>query len=221
MKSLLIAVLAATGLATCACGSLGGAAAPRVTGAAPAASVASVPHRHHHHHQPAAVTAASQGPASAPAGTPASAPAAPPPPGPCLTRYLGASAGIGQGTLGSSYVVIDFKNLDTYPCTLYGYPGISLAGGKPVTEIGQAATENPATPRRLVTLPPGGAASALLQIVHAANYPAQKCAPVIAHWLQIYPPNQTVPIYLHFSSPACANPVKLLTVDVVVPGSGG
>src|SRR5690348_13024810 len=35
MKSLLIAALAATGVATCACGSLGGAAAPQVTGPAP------------------------------------------------------------------------------------------------------------------------------------------------------------------------------------------
>jgi hypothetical protein len=217
MKSLLIAVLAATGLATCACGSLGGGAAPQATGPAPAASVTTAPHRHSHHHHPAAVTAAAQGPASGPA----SAPAAPPPPAACLTRYLGASAGIGQGTPGSSYVVIDFKNLNNYPCTLYGYPGVSLAGGKPVTQIGQAATENPATPRQLVTLAPGGVANALLQIVHAADYPAAKCAPVTAHWLQIYPPNQTVPIYLHYTSPACAKPVRLLTVNVVVPGSGG
>jgi hypothetical protein len=41
--------------------------------------------------------------------------------------------GIGQGTPGSSYVVIDFKNLEQLPGTLYGYPGISLASGKPVT----------------------------------------------------------------------------------------
>jgi len=122
---------------------------------------------------------------------------------------------------GSSYVVIDFKNLNNSPCTLYGYPGISLASGKPVTQIGQAAAENPATPRRLVTLAPGGVANALLRIVHAAGYPSAKCAPVTAHWLQIFPPNQTVPIYLHFTSTACAKPVKLLTVDVVVPGSGG
>jgi hypothetical protein len=61
MKSLLIAVLAATGLATCACGSLGGAAAPPVTGPAPAASVTTAPHRHGHHHHCAAVTAATQG----------------------------------------------------------------------------------------------------------------------------------------------------------------
>jgi hypothetical protein len=219
MKSLLIAALAATGLATCACSSLGGAAAPQVTGPAPAVHTVTVQHRHRHHHHPAAVTAAGQG---APAGSgAASTPAAPPPPVPCLSRYLGASAGIGQGTLGSSYVAIDFKNLNNYPCTLYGYPGVSQAGGKPVTQIGQAATENPATPRQLVTLAPGGNANALLQIVHAANYPAQKCAPVTAHWLQIYPPGQTVPIYLHYASTACTKPVKLLTVNVVVPGSGG
>ena len=42
-----------------------------------------------------------------------------------------------------------------------------------------------------------------------------------AHWLQVFPPNQTVPLYLHFTSTACAKPVKLLTVNVVVPGSGG
>jgi len=73
-------------------------------------------------------------------------------------------------------------------------------------------------------LPPleGKAATkSLLIAVHAAGYPSAKCAPVTAHWLQIFPPNQTVPIYLHFTSTACAKPVKLLTVDVVVPGSGG
>jgi hypothetical protein len=29
------------------------------------------------------------------------------------------------------------------------------------------------------------------------------------------------PIYLHYTSTACTKPVKLLTVNVVVPGSGG
>jgi hypothetical protein len=118
-------------------------------------------------------------------------------------------------------VVLDFKNLNNSPCTLYGYPGVSFGSGTPVTQVGQAATENPATPRQLVTLAPGGIANALLQIVHAADYPAQKCGPVTAHWLQIYPPNQTVPIYLAFNSAACAKPVHMMTVDVVAPGSGG
>jgi hypothetical protein len=161
MRSLLIATLAAAGLATCACSSLGGAA-PQATGPAPAVHAVTVQHhRRHHHRHPVAVTAASQGPAAAP------------------------------------------------------------ASGKPVTQIGQAAVENPATPRQLVTLSPGGVANALLRIVDAGNYPARKCAPVTSQWLQIFPPNQTVPIYLHYTSQACAKPVKLLTVNVVVPGPGG
>jgi hypothetical protein len=35
------------------------------------------------------------------------------------------------------------------------------------------------------------------------------------------PANQAVPVYLHFSSPARAKPVRLLTVNVAVPGPGG
>ena len=105
-------------------------------------------------------------------------------------------------------------------CTLYGHPGVSLAGGVPVSQIGLAAAESSATPRRLVTLAPGGVANALLQIVHAGNYPAAKCHPVTADYLQIYPPNQTTAIPLAFTATACAKPVGLLTVSVVLPGAG-
>jgi hypothetical protein len=233
MKTLLIAALAAAGLMTCACTSQGAAGAP--TAAAPhATTVASQPGtgRHHHRHHPAVSQGqpAPSGGSGVPAGSasggsssggaaPAAQAAATPPA--CLSRYLGAKPGISQGGLGSTYVAIVFKNLNNAPCTLYGYPGISLAGGKPVTQIGQAAIENPATPRKLVTLAPGGVANALLRIVAAGNYPPAKCGPVTAHWLQIFPPNQTVPIYLYYTAPACTKPVPLLTVNTVRPGSGG
>jgi uncharacterized protein DUF4232 len=158
-------------------------------------------------------------PATSAAAPPASqAPAGPPP---CPTRSLQAKVGIGQGTAGSTYTVIDFTNISNVTCTLYGYPGVSLAGGQPITQIGLAAAENPATPRQLVTLAPGAVANALLRIVHAGNYPASKCGPVTATWLQIYPPNQTTPIYLKYSSPTCSRHVQILTINVVLPGSGG
>ncbi|MGH3406975.1 MAG: hypothetical protein ACRDRJ_31400 [Streptosporangiaceae bacterium] len=44
---------------------------------------------------------------------------------------------------------------------------------------------------------------------------------VTAHWLLIYPPNQTTPVYLSHRSPACSKQVQILTVNVVQPGSGG
>src|SRR5215469_1058403 len=234
MKTLLIAALAAAGLMTCACTSQHNTAAPAAAAAAVKASQPAAPrhhHRHHHHVQQGASpggSAASGGSASpggpaassggaSPAASPQRATAA----APCLSRYLGAKAGISQGGLGSDYVAIVFKNLNNVPCTLYGYPGISLAGGKPVTQIGEAAIENPATPRKPVTLAPGGVANALLRIVAAGNYPVAKCGPVTAHWLQIFPPNQAVPIYLYYTAPACTKTVPLLTVNTVAPGSGG
>jgi hypothetical protein len=152
--------------------------------------------------------------------TPSPAPATPAGPGPCATRSLQVKLGVSQGTAGSVYTVIDFTNISNASCTLYGYPGVSLAGGKPVTQIGQAAVENPATPRQLVTLPPGVTGNALLQIVDAQNYPPSRCGPVTSDYLQIYPPNQTTPVYLRYKTQGCTKPVHLLTVDVVKPGSG-
>ena len=92
-----------------------------------------------------------------------SAPPAPPPAA-CSTRYLGAHVGVSQGAAGSTYVVLVFKNLNNYPCTLYGYPGVALDAGVPVTQVGLAAAEDPATPRERVTLGPYGTADALLRI---------------------------------------------------------
>lgn len=171
---------------------------------------------------------ASQPPTSAPASSPA--PTSPAPtsshpaavgPQPCASRSLGAKTGISQGAAGSTYVQLVFTNNSAATCTLYGYPGVSLAGGSPVSQIGLAATQDPATPRQLVTLAPGAVASALLRIVTAQNFPAARCGLVTATYLQVYPPNQTTPIYISYSSPACTKPVHLLTVDVVKPGSGG
>ena len=152
--------------------------------------------------------------------TPAATPAAAAGPAACPTRSLKAKIGISQGTAGSVYTVIDFTNIGTVTCTLYGYPGVSLAGGTPVKQIGLAAAESKITPRALVTLAPGAVANALLQIVDAGNFPAAKCGMVTAHYLQIFPPNQTTPIYLSFTSPTCSKPVQTLNVSVVVAGAG-
>ncbi len=140
---------------------------------------------------------------------------------PCPTRSLGLKLGLAQGAAGSTYQVIDFTNISSTTCTLYGYPGVSLAGGKPVTQIGLAAAESHATARKLITLAPAAVANAVLQIAHAVNFPAAKCHPANADYLQIYPPNQTTPAYLHYSAQTCAKPVRVLTISVVQAGPGG
>ena len=118
-------------------------------------------------------------------------PAAPAGPQPCPPRSLPAKPGLSQGTAGSIYQAIDFTNISNVTCTLYGYPGVSLAGGTPVSVIGAPADENPATARVLVILAPGAVANALVRIVQAGHFPASKCGPVTATYLPVYPPHQT------------------------------
>jgi hypothetical protein len=139
----------------------------------------------------------------------------------CPTRSLSVKAGLSQGAAGSIYQVLDFSNISNATCTLYGFPGVSLAGGSPVKQIGLAAAEDHSSPRVLVTLAPGAVANALLRIVQAANFPPSRCDLVNADFLQIYPPNQTTPVYLKYKAQACAKPVQILTVSVVKAGSGG
>ncbi|MGE5137801.1 MAG: DUF4232 domain-containing protein [Gemmatimonadota bacterium] len=150
-----------------------------------------------------------------------SSPAAPAGPGPCATRDLQVKLGLAQGAAGSIYQVIDFTNIGTGTCSLYGYPGVSLAGGTPVSQIGLAAKEDPSTPRQLVTLAPGAVGNALLRLVQAGFFPPAKCAPVNSRFLQIYPPNQTTPVYLSYKAQTCSKPIQQLTISVVKPGSGG
>jgi Protein of unknown function (DUF4232) len=208
MKPFLVATLATVGLATCAC-SGGSSPATQQThtvivtapASSPAASTTT---------QPAVATssaAAPSGGTAAPAG--------------CLTRYLNGSVGLSQGTAGAVEIAIVFKNLDNVPCTLYGFPGVAQAAGTPVTDIGQPSTENPSTTRELITLPPGGYANATLQISDAGNYSNSVCNPVAADWLAVIPPNQTVPLYISYSSTACKGSPKLLSVTAVRPGNGG
>ena len=139
----------------------------------------------------------------------------------CATRDLQVRAGVSQGAAGSVYQVIVFTNIGNKACTLYGYPGVSLAAGTPVTQVGQAATRSPVAGPTLVTLQPGQAGNALLRITQALNYPAATCSPKATTYLQIYPPNQTTPMYLAYTATGCASTsVKLLTIGVVQAGAG-
>jgi hypothetical protein len=161
---------------------------------------------------------ASAGSASNAAVNPSGAAGGPPA---CASSDLKASVGVAQGAAGSVYQVIDFTNIGTASCSLYGYPGVALAGGNPVTQIGAAASRSSTSAPSLVALSSGGTANALLRITQAENYPSSKCGPVASTYLQIYPPNQTTPIYLAYKSTGCsASGVNVLAVGVVQSGKG-
>ncbi len=166
---------------------------------------------------PAPGTASSSG--STPAVTPASSSAAAGAPA-CATSSLRVTLGVAQGYAGGVYEVIDFTNTSGRTCTLYGYPGVSLVSGPPYTQIGLPAKRTATTPVKLITLVPGAAGNALLQIVDALNYPSATCAPAKATALKVYPPNQTAPVYLPSTSNGCASPIQIMYIGPVQSGSG-
>ena len=148
--------------------------------------------------------------ATAPPGVPA-----------CATSSLKVTQGLAQGYAGGVYQVIDFTNTSGTSCTLYGYPGVSFVTAPPYSQIGPAAKRTTTALVKLITLRPGTTANSLVQIVDALNFPTSTCSPVKAAYLRIFPPNQTVPVYLANTSQACTKPVQILSVSAVAAGSGG
>jgi hypothetical protein len=141
----------------------------------------------------------------------------------CATSVLHVAVptGSGNAAAGSSYYPIQFANSSSSPCTLYGYPGVSFVTAAGGSQIGIPATRNPTLAARLVTLSPGQTVHAELQVADAQNYPAADCGLVTAHWLKIYPPNQTAPVYVSFTTQTCSKSKPILSVQTVQTGTSG
>jgi Protein of unknown function (DUF4232) len=141
----------------------------------------------------------------------------------CATSalHVAVPAGAGNGAAGSSYYPVQFTNTSSSPCTLYGFPGVSFVTAAGGSQIGIPATRNPAFAARLVTLSPGQTVHAELQVAVAQNYPPADCGLVTAHWLKVYPPNQTAPVYVSFTAQTCSKPKTILSVQTVQTGTSG
>ena len=104
-----------------------------------------------------------------------------------------------QGAAGTGYATYLLRNTGSVPCTLIGFPGVSLldAHGQLVN---RPATRTPATPR-LVTVPPGAAAA----FVVTSN--AVSCQGAVSRYesqrLRVYPPNNTAALTLGGNYIAC------------------
>ena len=127
----------------------------------------------------------------------------------CATPDLVAKVArtAGGAAAGSTYVGIDFTNVSTRSCVMFGYPGVSWVTGMRGSQIGDAAARTTGYPSVTATLPPNGAAHAWLQIADAGNFPASSCHPVTAHWLRIYPPDQYHSLYARFTSQVCSGKI--------------
>ncbi|WP_069160523.1 DUF4232 domain-containing protein [Nocardia altamirensis] len=176
----------------------------------------------------AACTDSSPGPsttASPVVGTPAAAeptPNRPPPPSApkaeaaCTAADLDIALGRQGGAAGSIYVPVVFTNTGNAPCTLSGYPDVSLAAGTPPTPLGPAADhKTDSTAPAPVTLAPTEAAHATLRYAQAGNF---DCERTPAQYLLVSLPAQPSRP-LPFPVDACTKPAhQLLHVDPIKPG---
>ena len=144
----------------------------------------------------------------------------------CATSALKATVNTAKpgAAAGSIYYPLDLTNISGSTCTVFGYPGVSFVTGPSGTLIGRAATRNPVKPATTVTLAPGQVAHATLQVAQAGNYDPAQCKPVTAHWLRIFPPGQTAPLYVSFTTKACSARLphsvgSQLAVSVFQPGA--
>jgi Protein of unknown function (DUF4232) len=179
---------------------------------------------------PSTPASASAAPSTSPSATAPPTPSPTPTPSPstvnttaCATSalHVAVPSGGGNAAAGSAFYPIQFSNTSSSPCTLYGYPGVSFVGAVGGSQIGVAATRNSALPAKLISLAPGQTVHATLQVVDAMNYPSGECGLVTAHWLKIYPPNQTAPTYVSFTAQTCSKPKTILSVQTVQTGSSG
>ncbi len=173
----------------------------------------------------ATVTVTARPPAGA--GTPStpatSSSATPTPAGPgeCTSAELKVTTGQSNGAAGTIYSNLDFTNISAGPCFVQGYPGVSLvsAGDGSGSQIGADAKRDTVTPSKQILLNAGDVAHAVLGVAEAGNFPASSCHIVTAHWLQVFPPDQTVAEFVPFTTQTCSS-TSTPTMRITVLSSG-
>ena len=129
--------------------------------------------------------------------------------------------GPGAGAAGSSTGTLTFRNDGGSPCSLAGYPGVSLVDQDGHQLGAPAARADTTGSIHAVTLQPGGTANAVLRVANVDDFSPADCRPAAANGLRIYPPGSRTAIFVQHDLRACTTLAPALTVGpVVAPASG-
>jgi hypothetical protein len=133
----------------------------------------------------------------------------------CHTSELQGSLGPPNAGAGNLYVPLVLKNTGTRPCTVAGFPGVSLldAAGN---QIEQPAQREPGFPETAVPLAPGGTASTALHTTNEGIAPGG-CWPESAK-VKVFPPNELDALVFDGKFKVCGN---AFTLRPLVAGSSG
>ena len=148
---------------------------------------------------------------------------------PCATS--GLKAWIGLGTTGSppgsgphprlavgTAYTLEFTNVSSRACSLYGYPEVSAYAG---VQIGRPAVDDTSVRAQPVLLEPGATAHSVLRITGTGRFQPAECAQVTAPELRVMLPDQARPAFVPIHLAACSRKgPAFMSVQPIQPRPG-
>lgn len=139
--------------------------------------------------------------------------------GMCATNDLEITTADSQGAAGSTLVNVVFENTSSEPCSMRGFPGVSMVANHNGTQLGKPAQREKDVPSKDVKLDPGASAIAPVKITQVGALDPQECKPQDADGLRVYPPEQTKAAYVPMKNlEGCSGEVEYLSVQPVSMG---
>jgi Protein of unknown function (DUF4232) len=125
------------------------------------------------------------------------------------------------GAAGTASFPLEFTNISTHTCTLFGHPGVSAISSSG-RQLGSPAVWDNSVAPHTVRLAPAATGYALLSY---SNVITGNCPPankVPAFELRVIPPDQFQSVHAFWPLAACTAPgqTKFLSVRVIAPGIG-
>ena len=148
---------------------------------------------------------------------------------PCATS--GLKAWVGLGTTGSppgtgrhpglaagTTYTLEFTNVSTRACRLYGYPQVTAYAG---AQVGSAAADDTSVHPQPVMLEPGATAHSVLRVTGTGQFQPNACAQVTAPELRVMLPDQTRPSFVAIRLAVCSKKgPEFMSVQPIEPRPG-
>jgi len=119
----------------------------------------------------------------------------------CTFNNLSMSVGLADGTAGTIYQHMVFKNKGTTSCTIAGYPAVFLLDATS-TVLGSGAVPMTTFTPSVITLVPGAKAYTAVGFPEAANFPTGGCT-ANATTIRVYLPGSTSYLEAALAKPNC------------------
>ena len=148
---------------------------------------------------------------------------------PCATSGLQAWLGLAttgsppgirqrpEPAAGASYT-LEFTNVSSRACSLYGYPEVSAYAG---VQVGSAAADDTSVRPQPVILAPGATAHSVLSVAGISRFQPTACVQVMAPELRVMLPDQLRPTFVPLSLAACSRKgPEFMSVEPIQPRPG-